>query len=77
MHSISIEILPEVALLSEKVIRRLDLTNQIKVVTGDETSLESLDFDAVVISALAEPKERVFMNIRNLVDNHIPIIYRT
>lgn len=77
VRSSSIEIIPDVALLSEKVIRRLDLTAQIKVVTGNETSLEDLDFDMVMIAALAEPKERVFKNIRNQVDDSIPIIYRT
>lgn len=77
VRSNSIEIIPNVALLSEKVLEKLDLSTQIEVVNGDETSLKGLDFDLVVVAALAEPKERVFKNIRQQVDDSIPIIYRT
>lgn len=59
------------------MIDKLGLTPQIEVVVGDETQLEDLDYNVVIVAALAEPKERVFSNLRKMVDYSIPIIYRT
>lgn len=77
VKSFSIEIIPEVAILSRRVIDKLGLTPQIDVVVGDETCVENLDYNVVMVAALAEPKERVFSNIRKQVDYSNPIIYRT
>ena len=77
VQSSSIEIIPDTALLSEKLIKKLNLTEQINIITGDETSLENIEFDVVVVAALAEPKGRVFKNIKKLVEYNTPIIYRT
>jgi len=73
----SIEIIPEIAALSEKIIEKLGLSSHIKVVVGDETQISHLDYDVVMVAALAEPKKRVFENIRKQVDHSIPILYRT
>lgn len=77
VHGISIEIIPEIAALSEKIIEKLGLSSQIDVVVGDETRLGHLDYGVVMVAALAEPKKRVFENIRKQVDSSVPIIYRT
>jgi len=47
------------------------------VVVGDETQLNNLDYDVVMVAALAEPKERVFENVKKQIDPSIPVIYRT
>lgn len=57
---ISIEIIPEIAALSNKILKKLGLGSHISVAVGDETQLSHLDYDVVMVAALAEPKERVF-----------------
>ncbi|MEL7668901.1 nicotianamine synthase family protein [Methanobacterium sp.] len=77
IHGISIEIIPEIAALSKEIIKKLRLDQYIDVVVGDETYLSHLEYDVVMVAALAEPKERVFKNIRKQIDQSIPVIYRT
>ena len=74
---IGIEQHENVAELSRKVLKRLDLDNDIEIVVGDETTVENLDYDILMIAALAEPKDRVFANIWEYVDEKTPVIYRT
>jgi hypothetical protein len=77
VQGISIEIIPEIAALSKKIIEKLGLSSQIDVVVGDETQLSHLNYNVVMVAALAEPKKKVFENIKKQVDHSIPIIYRT
>lgn len=74
---ISVEINPDVAEVSQKVIKKLGLESKIQVVVGDETSITSCNYTVIMVAALAEPKERVFSNIWEEVDISVPIIYRT
>ncbi len=74
---VSVEIQPEVAELSRKVIKKLGLESEIEVVEGDETALKDINYTIVMVAALAEPKERVFSNIWEIVDTVTPVIYRT
>ncbi|WP_321423642.1 nicotianamine synthase family protein [uncultured Methanobacterium sp.] len=74
---VSVEVLPEVAELSRKVIEKLGLESEIEVVLGDETSLGNIDYTVVMVAALAEPKERVFANVWEVVDTVTPVLYRT
>ncbi|MBQ2832575.1 nicotianamine synthase family protein [Methanobrevibacter sp.] len=74
---IGIEMQENVAELSRKVLKRLGLDKDIEIVVGDETVIESLDYDILMVAALAEPKERVFSNIWEYVDPSTPVIYRT
>ena len=74
---IGIEQQESVAELSKKVLKRLDLDNDIEIVVGDETTIENLDYDILMVAALAEPKDRVFANIWEYVDENTPVIYRT
>jgi hypothetical protein len=60
-----------------KVLKRLGLDDDIKIVVGDETAIQDLDYDILMVAALAEPKERVFSNIWQYVDEKTPVIYRT
>ncbi|OPY30672.1 MAG: Nicotianamine synthase protein [Methanobacterium sp. PtaU1.Bin242] len=74
---VSVEIEPEVAELSRQVLEKLGLESEIEVVTGDETSVRDMDYTVIMVAALAEPKERVFTNLWDIVDTITPIIYRT
>lgn len=74
---IGIEQLEDVAELSRKVLKRLGLEEDIKIVVGDEKIVETLDYDILMVAALAEPKDRVFSNIWEYVDEKTPVIYRT
>lgn len=76
-NCVSIEIMPDVAELSRRVIKKLGLESQIEVVEGDETNLKDIDYTVVMVAALAEPKERVFTNLWETLDTLTPVIYRT
>ena len=74
---IGIEIQEEVAELSREVLKKLGLDDDIKIVVGDENSIADLEYDILMVAALAEPKERVFANIWEFIDEDTPLIYRT
>lgn len=74
---VSVEIQPDVAELSRQVLQKLGLDSEIEVVVGDETSVKDIDYTVVMVAALAEPKERVFTNLWEIVDTRTPVLYRT
>lgn len=74
---IGIEIQEEVAELSREVIRKLGLDDGIEILVGDETLLKNIDFDILMVAAFAEPKERVFANVWEIVDEKTPVLVRT
>lgn len=74
---IGIEIQEDVAELSREVIRKLGLDDGIEILVGDETLLKDIDFDILMVAAFAEPKERVFANVWEIVDEKTPVLVRT
>ena len=74
---IGIEIQEEVAELSREVIQKLGLDDGIEIMVGDETLLKDIDFDILMVAAFAEPKERVFANVWEIVDEKTPVLVRT
>ena len=74
---IGIEIQEDVAELSRKVIEKLGLDDGIEIIVGDETSLRDIDFDILMVAAFAEPKDRVFSNVWEIVDEKTPVLVRT
>ena len=74
---IGIEIQEDVAVLSREVIKKLNLDDKIEIITGDENTLKEIDFDVVMIAAFAEPKEKVFSNVWEIVDLNTPVLVRT
>ena len=74
---IGIEQDPDVADLSRKVLKRLELDEGIEIVTGNEKTIAELDYDILMIAAFAEPKDRVFANVWDIVDEKTPVLYRT
>ncbi|OWT32938.1 methyltransferase [Methanobrevibacter sp. 87.7] len=76
-NCVGIEIQEDVAELSRKVIDKLGLSDGIKIIVGDENALADIDFDIVMVAAFAEPKERVFSNVWEIVDTKTPVLVRT
>ena len=76
-YCIGIEQFEEVADLSRKVLKRLELDDGIEIITGNEKTIADLDYDILMIAAFAEPKDRVFANIWEVVDEKTPVLYRT
>jgi hypothetical protein len=74
---IGIEIQEDVAELSRNVIKKLGLDDGIEILVGDETLLKDIDFDILMVAAFAEPKERVFSNVWEIVDEKTPVLVRT
>ena len=74
---IGIEIEEEIVDLSREVLKKLNLDEEIEIIHGNERSIENLDYDILMVAALAEPKEKVFANIWELIDEKTPIVYRT
>lgn len=74
---IGIEIKDDVAELSRKVLDKLGLSGDIKIITGDENELANIDFDIVMVAAFAIPKVKVFANVWKYVDTTTPVLYRT
>jgi Nicotianamine synthase protein len=66
---------------SRKVVRCLGLEKEVKIFQGDETLLEQLDWDMVLVAAMAEPKERIFRTLRRIMHakgkTEARIIFRT
>lgn len=77
IKGISIEIREDMVELSKNVLKMLDLDSEIEVVHGAETKIAGKHYENIMIAALAEPKKRVFKNIRDSVNHETKIIYRT
>lgn len=75
----SIEVQPEVAEISQKVIKKLGVSKEIKVVASNEGHLEKEPFDAIMVAALAEPKRRIFAYLKKFLEKRstISLSYRT
>jgi protein-L-isoaspartate O-methyltransferase len=76
IEGISVEIVPQVAALSRRVLDKLGCS-AIEVVCGDESALADLKHNGVIIAALAEPKKRIFRIVQNLVASDTKVLYRT
>lgn len=80
IRSLGLEASKESVNLAKEVIKVLGLEKDIEIVEGDDSLLGNLDWDAVLVAALAEPKERIFRRLRKVLmekDVNIPVIYRT
>jgi len=67
-----------VALASE-CIGRMDLGRKVSIVHGDHSRLGELQWDVVLVAALAEPKSAIFQTLRPILKNRgrAPVVYRT
>ncbi len=64
IRSVGLDISEDAVDWSSKVIRCLGLEKEVEIVRGDETLLRELDWDMVLVAAMADPKERIFRNLR-------------
>jgi Nicotianamine synthase protein len=62
--SVGIDTSGNAVALARQVIQRLGLETEIHIVHGDETLLQELDWDMILVAAMASPKERIFRNLR-------------
>lgn len=80
MPSTGLDVSRESVFMARSVIRSLGLEGLIEIEAGDHTLLKDLSWDVVLVAALAEPKARIFQELRQLLgkERHLkPIIYRT
>jgi len=66
--------------LARAVVETLGLDKEIAIVHGNEAALWDQDWNAVLVAALAEPKARIFQELRQMLPERgadIPVIYRT
>ncbi|MBF4469715.1 MAG: methyltransferase [Methanobrevibacter arboriphilus] len=74
---IGIEMDEEIANLSRKVLKKINMEEKIEIIVGDEKTIQNIDYDIIMVAALAEPKERVFANVWELINEKTPVLYRT
>jgi len=79
IRSIGLDVDPLAASLARKCIQCLGLEENISIVEGNESVLADLEWDAVLVAALAEPKKRIFQTLRTILKETgpRPICYRT
>ncbi|MFH2057973.1 MAG: nicotianamine synthase family protein [Pseudomonadota bacterium] len=80
IRSIGLDSSKETVDLAQKVIQRLGLKNEIKIIHGDDSHLWELSWDMVLVAALSEPKARIFQTLYKILKErnvHAPVIYRT
>ncbi len=79
IESVGIDIDQRAVSLSTQGLRRLGLEGPITVVQGTEKALSHMDWDLVVVAALAEPKVRIFTHLRKIMaeGGRRPVICRT
>ena len=81
VRSIGIDNNPESVGLSREVLRCLGQEKDIEIIQGDDAALMELDWEVVLVAALAEPKMRIFSNIRKaLIERGMedaPVVFRT
>lgn len=58
---------PEAVALAKSCVKHFGLEKEIGIIEGDENMLSELEWDAVLIAALAEPKPRIFQNLRTII----------
>ncbi|MDL1979604.1 MAG: nicotianamine synthase [Deltaproteobacteria bacterium] len=64
---------------ANNVIRRLGMEKEIRIIHGDDSDLKNPDWNMALISALAEPKSRIFQTLRLLLKEreHASVVFRT
>jgi len=64
---------------ANNVIRRLGLEKEIEIIHGDDSHLKETDWNMVLVSALAEPKARIFQSLSEILKErgHASVVFRT
>jgi hypothetical protein len=79
INSIGLDSDPQAVSLARQCLERLGLSEAIEIVQGDEESLGDIDWDLVLVAALAEPKARIFSSLARIMADtgKRPVICRT
>lgn len=79
VKSIGVDMNPQAVALARQCVEQLNMSEAITIIQGNEESLRDMDWDLVVIAALAEPKEKIFAGLRQImaVYGKKPVICRT
>lgn len=64
IRSVGLDVSEDAVNWSRKVVRCLGLEKEVEIVRGDETLIRELDWDMVLVAAMADPKARIFNNLR-------------
>ena len=78
-RSIGLDTNPQAVSVATKCIGRLGLEREVSIVEGDESALRDLEWDSVLVAALAEPKPRIFRTLLSILKDKgpLPVCYRT
>jgi hypothetical protein len=79
ISSIGLDIDPKAVSLARQCLERLELDQEISILQGTEEMLAALDWDVVVVAALAEPKRKIFASLYRIMkaSQKRPVICRT
>jgi hypothetical protein len=79
IRSVGLDSDPQAAEMARDCIRHLDLEDRVWIVEGDESGLREIEWDVVLVAALAEPKKRIFQELRSILRLRGPrkVCYRT
>ncbi len=59
----------EAVALAKSCVKHFGLEKEISILEGDETLLSKMEWDSVLIAGLAEPKQRIFRNLHQMIKN--------
>ncbi len=79
IKSTGLDACSETVKLSKKVVLSLGLEKEIKIIHSNDLDLEKLNWNIALIAALAEPKARIFKNLKKILKKRDDafIIFRT
>ena len=80
IRSIGLDSSFEAVKIARKVVRCLGLENDIRIILGDDSLLQELSWDMLLVSALSEPKARIFRVLHEILKKRKengPVVFRT
>ena len=77
VKGIGIEQVPEYANLSQKLVKALELTDSVRIISGNHLSLPAHEkVQMVMVGADACPKDKIFTHLAKTLDNGTKLSYR-
>lgn len=77
IESVGIEIIPEIADLSEKLIEKLGYSDHIKIICGDHFSITSTEkVKHIIVARAAEPIQEIMTHLKSVMSPETTVSYR-
>ncbi|MBL4604123.1 MAG: hypothetical protein JKY02_00200 [Flavobacteriaceae bacterium] len=77
IESIGIEIIPEIAEVSRKLIESLGYSDKIKIITGDHHSITSAkEINHINVAYAAHPINEILVHLKSIISTNTTISYR-